>query len=623
MRAASWRQRFLVTVSMILACAAAVPAAAANLLSNASVEQADATTPPGPQGWRPLIWGAAMQAEASWVAGDAAAGARFVRIEVKANAGEGDASWQSPAVAVPVDGALRVAVRYRATAAVRLLAAARVGATQDVWMLAAKGPASATWAELEGVVEVPPQTTSLRVNLALDVVGSVDADAFVVEVLPAPSAPKDGQSEVLANGSFEQLGGGGLPLGWSFTATDDPGASGSVGSGDAADGQRYVRMTAVADSDSADVRWWSDRVDIAPAGADWVLGLRFRSMQRPYVLVWQLHADGKASYLLLKRLRPALHDKVRSQPPWESALVGWRPAADVIAFRLAVVLRDPGVCDLDGLTLRRADASGDPQGKLRVSFAIDSLNGDVDGALTVIEAAGVPASLYVPSARIEAVGATSLQRLKVVEKRGIEIGIHGENPAQWLTLSPTVRRTVVIRAFERLRLAGLHPHGFAPPAGVFGDIEADAVDRQVAYVRGLRDGVNYPPHDYLDVRVRNVTAATSAADLGRWMEEARRHDGWLVLRYGGVGAAGAIDLARLLADIAAVQAAGAEITSVGGQIGVWKTPQDPPAEEPGGCGVAAGRGRDATAGLLMFVVMLLGWWRFAAVGRTRVGHLWS
>ncbi len=594
-------------------------ALAQNLLGNGAVETPNADDPTKPALWSAAVWGTAIEATTSWAPVSPPNG-RSLRIEVTSIVGDGDALWRSEPIAVAADGAVRLTARCIGDAPARLLLEARNGGGKASWLGAATLPKTLVWQVTTGTVQLPAGTNSVRVAFALQATGVVSCDDFELTNLPPPPLAVDGSAEILVNGGFEA----GQPLGptpgWSFEAT--PGAvgqgqvmAGGAAEGEAAEGKQFARIRVDSLKGSVDVKWWSDPIRVVPGKPSWLLHLKWRSLARAHLFLWESRIDGTGGFRLLRRLRPALHPDFRTAPPWETVQVGFSLAPDVVAIHVAVLLWQPGVVDLDDLRCARADASGDAKGELRVSFAIDSLTGTVDDVLALFDLAKVRGSIYLPSARIEAEGATALEKLRKAELRGVELGIYGEVPSAWLSADSAARRQTVIRAFARLRDAGLHPSGFAPPDGVYDEAVSDAIDSREGYVRTLGDGVNYPPVDYLSLQVRNVDASTTDLDVLRWAQEARRHKGWLILRYSGIGPAGGIDLGRMLRDIEAVQAEGAIIAPVGEALGAWQTPVLPAPEAEGGCSAQRTSGGGGGLPLLaLLVAVALGWQRARSRG---------
>ncbi len=582
-------------------------ALAQNLLGNGAVETPHADDPQQPALWTPGVWGTDIAATTTWAPVSPPQG-RSLRIEVKAIEGEGDALWRSEPIAIAADGAMRVSARCVGDVPGRLLVEARNGGAKAAWLLAATLPQTSVWQLSTGTVQLPPGTNTVRVAFAIATKGVVSCDDFELSALPPPPLAVDGSAEILTNGGFEAGPPSGYAPGWSFHAT--PGAvgqgqvmAGGGVTGDAAESKQFVRIQVESLQGTADVKWWSDPIRVLPGKPSWLMHLKWRSLVRAHLFLFETRIDGTSSFRLLRRLRPELHPGFLTAPPWETVQVGFSFAPDVVSVRVAVLLWQPGVVDLDDFRCARADASGDPQGPLRVSFAVDSLNGSVDDVLAVFELAKVRGSIYLPSSRIEAEGATALAKLRAAELSGIELGIFGEVPSAWLTADLAARRQTVIRAFSRLRDAGLNPRGFAPPDGLYDEAVADAIDSREGYVRSLGNGVNYPPVDYLSVQVRNVDATTTDLDILRWQQEARRHSGWLILRYSGMGPAGSIDLWRLLHDIEAVQAEGALVAPVGEVLGAWRTPVLAANEAEGGCSARRTAPATSSGGVLALVAL--------------------
>ena len=579
-----------------------------NLIANPSVEVAASDDASQPADWTTLIWGD-LKATASWIQGGDD-GNRALQVQVTEVKGEGDAAWMSAPIDLKADAPVHVSARYRCTTKARLLLQVLGGGEiKPAWIAVGFATPTDAWTTIEADVVLPAWATQARVVFAINEIGTLTTDTYAVVALPPPPAPKDGLSNVFANGSFEQDGGNASKApGWSFEVQGGFVASGSLPVGDAAAGNRSARIDVQAVTGEGDAKWWSDLTPVAQIGGDWMLELKWRATTKGLILLWERRLDGSATFRLLKWLRPPVNEDANVKMAWTDAKVAFALPADVDAIRVAFVLPLPGTFEVDDVVLQQAAVGGTPNGPLRVSFAVDSLDAKVDDVLSLLHQKNVRASVYLPSARIEAVGATTLQTLQTEEFAGQEIGIYGENPAAWVAGPSSIWRAIVIRSFARMRDADLHPHGFAPPDGLVDDQAIDAIDGREGYVRSLQAGSNYEPFDSLKVLVRNVTSSTDAATMQRWIEETRRHNGWLVLRYGGVGADGTIDVQRLGKDIDTMVAAGATIAPVGETLGWWTVPK--PTPEPGiaGCSAAPGaRSSTAAATLSWLLAVALGW----------------
>ncbi len=590
-----------------------------NLLANASAEVAASADATQPAAWSTSIWGE-LSASGSWIQGGDD-GNHALQMQVSDVQGEGDAAWISAPIDLLSDAPLHVSARYRCTTKARLLLQVRGGGEiKPIWIAVALVEPTDAWTTAASDVVLPSWATQVRVAFAINTVGTLTTDSYAVTTLPPPAPPKDGLVNVFGNGSFEQDGGNATTApGWSFEALGSVQASGSLPVGDAADGQRAARIDVQAVTGEGDAKWWSDLTRVTAVDGDWMLQFQWRATTKGIVLLWERKLDGTAGFRILKWLRPAVNKDANAKMPWTKAKVAFALAKDVEAVRVAFILPLPGRFEIDDVVLQRASVGGDANGPLRVSVAIDSLNAKVDDVLELLQAKGVRGSIYLPSARIEAVGATSLSTLQTAEFAGQEIGIYGENPSLWVAGPSSIWRAIVIRSFARFRDAELHPHGFAPPDGLVDDQATDAIDSREGYVRSLQSGTNHQPFDSLKVLVRNVTASTSADVMQRWIQESRRHGGWLVLRYGGVGASGVIDLQRLGQDLDTVLAAGGTFAPVGETLGWWKVPT--PTPEPGIAGCAAApsspsrAARTGVAGLLLLGLASLALRRLSAAGR--------
>ncbi|MEY3014025.1 MAG: hypothetical protein RIT45_2760 [Pseudomonadota bacterium] len=592
----------------LLALAAPTPAQAAPLLQNGGVE-GSGPADGAPAGWTRIVWGDAVQATLSW-SQDGASGRTLTVVLDKAPASsdDGDAYWLSDAMPTPSGGAFRVSARYRSTAPCRLMVQA-LGGAAPTWRLVGRFDPSAEWATARGTVAIPDDASSIRVAFSLEAVGTLETDDYAVAAEAPPAEPWDGSpGGGLINAGFEAAAAapalqhveGKIP-GWSFALNQGTGG-GEIRDDGAPEGKRFARIEATSMASGGDATWRSGPVDVLPDGELMALRVRCRTSAPMQILLIEELAQGSARYRRIAMVRPIVGD--------EAAAAAFRDvggtfalAADVARIRVAFAIGTVGVADLDDVRVGKADSFGPGTAQPRVSLAIDSPSGDVDAVLSALDARGIKASLYVPANRLGAAGATSVDRLLAAEAAGHEIGLYGEDVADWVNDNGEGWRGAVLRAYDRFREAGVSAYGFAPPGGLVDGGAIDMIDGSEGYLRTLDSGLNLAPFDYLGVRVLDVNGALDGATFARWVVAAKRQEGWLVLRYGGQGSSGAIDVDRIGADLDTLAATGVEFRTVADVLGRETTPiekVEPACSAAPVRGSASGRG--AGFGLLAVVL---------------------
>lgn len=602
------RARMLAATGLLGLLAFAGPARADGVLLNPSAEQPDATGS-APLGWTPEIWGDA-QGTLTW-GSDAHSGKRALRVALTAAGAEGDARWFSAPVALTGATSYRVTAYYRCDQPARLVVQALGAGHAPQWMDVAEVGATSTWKQAAGDVVLPLWANQLRVAFLLEAVGTLETDTYGLAPTPPLPPPQDGSKNVLSNPSFElkEADNPAMPADWAFETWGGAEGVGTLVDGDAADGARFVRAELSVTAPDSDVKWWSAPVRVIPGEGDWLLSVRTRGTTKALLGLRLIHADGPDTWLLLKW--------APTSEKWQTTSVAFALPKDAQAVRAAAIVNVPGTIDLDAFSLQRVAASGDPKGPLRVSVTVDAPYGLLDNALKVLRAKGIRGSLYTPSGRLQKVGSTTTATLAEAEFSGQEIGVFAEDPTEWVATSGSEWRAMVIRAFSQFNTRGLHPVGFAPPGGLFDDGVVDVVDAAGGYLRTLGNGGNFPPFDYLKIKVRNIDPKVSAAQLEAWADETRRHDGWLVLRYEGVGPGKVVDVERFGADIDLLKKAGASFLPVGEVVGLWSPPERP-EEVTGvfGCAAAPVSASGRPPVWLLFLV-LAAWRCIAARGRFR------
>lgn len=565
----------LLTIGLLLPPASA---SAVNLVVNPGAEGAGGVDDT-PLGWSRVVWGD-VAATLTW--SDAVDGSRSLSLEVHGGAdklgNESDAYWLSDAIALPAGGTYRVRLRYKSSVKGRIVAQALVG-KQSTWRLVAQPEAAPEWTTTEGLFTLPDGASHVRLAFALSGIGTLATDDYGLEIEPVPAQPWNGAAGAgLVNGGFEAAAAapalrhaeGKIP-GWSFSLEAGTG-TGAIADVGAAEGKRYATMNVTSLSSGGHATWRSDAMPVAADGGLWALRVRCRTSAALSLLVIEELAQGGTRFQRLQRVRPLSDPELAAQNPWRDAGSTFVVGDDVRAIRVAFALGTSGRVDLDAVMLGKAASFGESTQPARVSVALDAPSGDVTAALDTLRARGVVGSVYIPSNRLGAGSATSVATLTQAEVDGYEVGAYGDEVASWVNDSGEGWRASVLRAYARFAEAGLSAHGFAAPGGAIDSGAIELVDGSEGYLRTLETGFNFEPFDYLRVVVRDVHAGISAETVDAWVEEARRHGGWIVLRYGGEGVDGKLDHNRLGSDLDRLLAAGATFTTVGGTLGIWQAP---------------------------------------------------
>lgn len=414
-----------------------------------------------------------------------------------------------------------------------------------------------------------------------------------VVLLAALVAPAHANEQLLANPSMEAASdGGGSPAAWSHNAWGDLSAQESWASGDAHDGDRFLRMTITTKSGSdGDAKWWSDEV-VIPDGTEWMKATVWYRADVPTVLLvatWD--ADGVASW-----------NKVRDVP----AASAWTETSGVLAVpegaktaRLMQVLAVPGTLDIDAAALEAL--TDDPTANLPpplVSIAFD------DGwrsawlyAVPLMDEYGMPGSHFIHTDFMDKEGFQfdyiTVDEVVELAKRGHEVGSHCLHHINLKEASDADRKKHIIDSKARLQEIGIEaPVGFVPPGGDYNDEVRALVEQHYDYLRGVEAGVNEKPYDRYNLKGVVVTNKTNISEIKAWLNLARQTESWLVLLYHRIDPKNPLDtfvspgqfedMLELLED------EGAIVKPMGEVLGVWQPqvfPDEPdagPSAQPDG-----------------------------------------
>lgn len=259
-----------------------------------------------------------------------------------------------------------------------------------------------------------------------------------------------------------------------------------------------------------------------------------------------------------------------------------------VPLTLALVLG--GASLWAGPAARAAD-----DGMVSVTFD-DGWASQYENALPILNKYGVPATMYISSALVNAVPTYMTQaQIQAFADRGDQIASHTVSHVDLTTLNPEQLDDELGRSKAALQqmFGPSAAVDFASPFGAYNPATTAAVRKYYATQRntdvGFNAKTNFNPYNML---VQNVVSTTSAATVQEWVNLAKTNNTWLVLVYHEVGAniGGGIyrtDTAVLDAHMAAVRNSGLPMVTVRQGVTAFNSPVSPTTPPAAATAIAA------------------------------------
>jgi peptidoglycan/xylan/chitin deacetylase (PgdA/CDA1 family) len=172
-----------------------------------------------------------------------------------------------------------------------------------------------------------------------------------------------------------------------------------------------------------------------------------------------------------------------------------------------------------------------------VSITFDSgRQSQYDNAEPILQQDGLKATFYINPSTIETRGFMNANDIITLADTGNEIGTRGYNPDDMTAIDENSLDYQLHEGRDYLRSGGFQVSDFAEPYGR-SDAEVQYYARQYfSTVRSTDTGINtWQNLDPYDLKVLNVSSATTKDTLGTMLATAKAERGWLILVYQGVG----------------------------------------------------------------------------------------
>jgi peptidoglycan/xylan/chitin deacetylase (PgdA/CDA1 family) len=369
--------------------------------------------------------------------------------------------------------------------------------------------------------------------------------ALVLSVGPAgaPAASASPGDELLYNPGLE-LGdnSGAAPAFWtpSTWGNTDPSPNqvqltwASEGHG----GIRSARVDVGAYTDGGDSKWVPDPVSVTAGRyytfSDWYKSDVNTAVSVYYETVNDTDTDGDG---LVNGHWANLFSGIAPEPTWTQYTTGFTMPAGAIRAQFVHFIAAKGYLQTDDYSVREVAA---PPGfsKPMISLTFDDGSQAIyDEALPLLNAKGFKTTQYVPTKGLSPHTDPFLMtpdEVRTMAEQGHEIGSHSVTHPELPTLSLDALNAELGPSRSLLEtITGQAVEDFAYPFGLY-DAKVIAALGAAGYRSGrsVEEGYNsrldLEPYD---IRVQNMTSATTSAQFREWVEYAKAHHYWLVIVY--------------------------------------------------------------------------------------------
>jgi peptidoglycan/xylan/chitin deacetylase (PgdA/CDA1 family) len=512
-----------------------------NLVPNPSLETASGAQPAS---WQSGGWGANTATYSYLTTGHS--GGRSARVQIT-NFSNGDAKWFFAPQAVAA-GIYRFSDYYQSTASTDVVAAIALGNGTTSYVYVGAAPASTAWRQFSGQFDVPAGAQTVTVYHLLGQNGTLTVDDYAL-VSDAVTI-----TDNVPNASVEQVSptNPALPANWQTGAW---GTNTTVFSympvGHTGSRSIKVEMT---QHTSGDAKWSYTPQPVTPGEryrvSDWYMANRDSQM----VLALTM-SNGSIQYLTL--------GYGSATPNWRQfQSYVWIPAGAVSATMLHLI-NGVGYLATDDYSMVLSSPVALNRPLVSLTFD-DGWATQYTNGLPLLEQYHVPSTFYLVSGFLNQAGYLSTSQAAALKAAGNEIGSHTVSHPNLATQTPSQLTTQLQSSQDiLLSLLGAPIDNFASPEGVYNDQVIAGIQQYYRSHRSTDVGYNAKDgFNAYNIRVQNIVATTTLAEVQAWLAMAAQQKTWLVLVYhtvdpsDAVGGEHNVTPAELATHLQAVNASG-------------------------------------------------------------------
>ncbi len=236
-------------------------------------------------------------------------------------------------------------------------------------------------------------------------------------------------------------------------------------------------------------------------------------------------SDGTTQYLYLGATYP---DKTN----WTKFRIQFTTPANAVSVSIYHSIYSVGWLQTDDFNLSPYSVVGFNRPIVTLTFD-DGWQSYFNNGLPILNKYGFKATDYIVSGYLGDPQYMTTAQVKQLSLAGHEIGSHTVDHPD-LTSQGTIKLNTELKNSQLTlqTLIGLPVTDFASPYGAYNQTVLNNVKQYYASHRGVEDGYNAKSNfDIYDIKVQNLLATTTLAQVQSWIQQAQATNTWLVLVY--------------------------------------------------------------------------------------------
>lgn len=310
-----------------------------------------------------------------------------------------------------------------------------------------------------------------------------------------------------------------LPEGWSQATWGNSGASFAF-NWQPNSNSNSLSVSVTSSDNTAGAGWGND--PIPATGSYYLYADSYKSTAPSLVAFHARLKDGTDFDTTIKQVSPSAG--------WSDEVVEVFVPANATNITVNHILSQAGTLDTKNFSLKAADVAGFSQGLVSVSFD-DGWRGIYTTAYPLIKQYRLRTTQFIIADNINYPLYMTDQQIKTMAKNGQEIEAHSLHHDDQTTLSADKLAADVRDSKIKLRNYNSKLNLYASPYGHYNDATLSAISHCYVAHRTTDFGYNSTVYDPMRLKVQNIDAGTTEAQLQSWLQYARDHHVWLILVY--------------------------------------------------------------------------------------------
>ncbi len=365
-------------------------------------------------------------------------------------------------------------------------------------------------------------------------------------------------TNLVPNPSVETTSGA-LPLGWQTNKSKtNTTAFNYQSTGHTGNHSLNITISAYTNGDA----YWSYPTQTAVGGALYEFSDYYQSNVNTYIYAEVTMKDGTQQWL---NVGTAWHSD-----GWNHFDQQFTVPAGAASIMVYHSMAGVGYLNTDDYKLVKYEPIGFTRGMVSLTFD-DALRSTYLNGLPLLQKYGLLSTQYMLSGYTTDPNYMTPAMMKAFADAGHEIGSHTVTHSSLIDLSVAqIQQELSQSQSDLLTITGQKPTDFATPHGEY---NAESIAYIKQYYRSHRSvdvGFNSKDNfDIYNIKVQNILATTTTAQVAAWVNQAATQHTWLVLVYHGVGdpvipdsAAWSITPANLDAQLGAIKTSGISVQTV-------------------------------------------------------------